>query len=64
MRKRQSAGKRESTRLREAYFLEYAVGIRAALDAAAPPTLPLLVTGGWRTARAMRAALEALAGWT
>lgn len=55
--KRQSAGKRESTRLREAYFLEYAVGIRAALDAAAPPTLPLLVTGGWRTARAMRAAL-------
>ena len=46
-------GKRESTRRREAYFLEYARLIR---DAA--PELPLMVTGGFRSIAPMRAAVE------
>jgi 2,4-dienoyl-CoA reductase-like NADH-dependent reductase (Old Yellow Enzyme family) len=46
--------KSESTQRREAYFLEYAQLIRAAA-----PDLPLMVTGGFRTAEVMRDALEA-----
>ncbi|MFT3801922.1 MAG: NADH:flavin oxidoreductase/NADH oxidase family protein [Burkholderiaceae bacterium] len=42
---------RESTRLREAYFLDYAVAMRAATR------MPLMVTGGFRSADAMRRAL-------
>jgi len=42
----------ESTRLREAYFLDYAKRIR-------PTTaLPLMITGGFRSAAGMKAALE------
>lgn len=44
---------RESTRRREAYFLDYAARIRAVA------TMPLMVTGGFRTRAAMLAALEA-----
>lgn len=43
---------RSSTREREAYFLEYAQKIRARL-----PGTPLMVTGGFRSAHAMKAAL-------
>jgi 2,4-dienoyl-CoA reductase-like NADH-dependent reductase (Old Yellow Enzyme family) len=43
---------RESTRAREAYFLEYAERVRERV-----PDLPLMVTGGFRTAAAMSAAL-------
>lgn len=43
---------RESTRKREAYFLEYADQIRDAT------TVPLMVTGGFRTLEAMRGALD------
>ncbi|MFP5383555.1 MAG: NADH:flavin oxidoreductase/NADH oxidase family protein [Gammaproteobacteria bacterium] len=43
---------RSSTRQREAYFLEYAQRIRARL-----PGTPLMVTGGFRSAQAMKAAL-------
>jgi 2,4-dienoyl-CoA reductase-like NADH-dependent reductase (Old Yellow Enzyme family) len=47
-----SGGKvRSSTREREAYFLDYARRIRAVVKA------PLMVTGGFRSAGAMRAAL-------
>ncbi|MBK7400289.1 MAG: NADH:flavin oxidoreductase/NADH oxidase family protein [Myxococcales bacterium] len=42
---------RESTRLREAYFLEYAREIRAVT------TLPLMLTGGMRTAATMNEVL-------
>lgn len=42
---------KESTRRREAYFLEYAAGIRSAC------TVPLMVTGGFRTRAAMEEAL-------
>lgn len=42
---------RESTRRREAYFLEYAELIRAAVD------IPLMVTGGFRSRAAMNSAL-------
>jgi 2,4-dienoyl-CoA reductase-like NADH-dependent reductase (Old Yellow Enzyme family) len=45
--------KRESTRRREAYFLEYARLIREAA-----PELPLMVTGGFRSVAPMRAAVE------
>jgi 2,4-dienoyl-CoA reductase-like NADH-dependent reductase (Old Yellow Enzyme family) len=45
---------RESTRKREAYFLDYALKVRAA-----HPQLPLMLTGGFRTAEAMN---EAIAG--
>lgn len=43
---------RESTRAREAFFLEYAERIREEV------TLPLMVTGGFRSRAAMNAALE------
>ncbi|GAC1383385.1 MAG: NADH:flavin oxidoreductase/NADH oxidase family protein [Marmoricola sp.] len=39
---------KESTRRREAYFLDYAERVRAEL-----PELPLMLTGGFRTAEAM-----------
>jgi 2,4-dienoyl-CoA reductase-like NADH-dependent reductase (Old Yellow Enzyme family) len=42
----------ESTRLREAYFLDYAKRIRPTTD------VPLMITGGFRSANGMRAALE------
>ncbi len=45
------ASQRESTRRREAYFLEYAEKVRARTKA------PLVVTGGFRTGPAMLAAL-------
>lgn len=44
--------RRESTIAREAYFLEYAKDIRAAVK------MPLMVTGGFRTVAGMNAALE------
>jgi 2,4-dienoyl-CoA reductase-like NADH-dependent reductase (Old Yellow Enzyme family) len=44
--------KRESTRLREAYFLEYARNIQQAIN------MPLMVTGGFRTRAVMLAALD------
>ena len=43
---------RESTRQREAYFLDYALRVRAA-----HPELPLMLTGGFRTAEAMNDAV-------
>ena len=43
---------RESTRAREAYFLDYAEAIRAVAR------MPLMVTGGFRSRQAMEAALE------
>jgi 2,4-dienoyl-CoA reductase-like NADH-dependent reductase (Old Yellow Enzyme family) len=43
--------RRESTIAREAYFLEYAKDIRAAVK------MPLMVTGGFRTVEGMNAAL-------
>jgi 2,4-dienoyl-CoA reductase-like NADH-dependent reductase (Old Yellow Enzyme family) len=43
---------KESTLKREAYFLEYAEKVRALVDT------PLVVTGGFRTAKGMLAALE------
>jgi len=43
----------ESTRLREAYFLEYAASMRAAA------TMPVMVTGGFRSRAAMDEALAA-----
>jgi 2,4-dienoyl-CoA reductase-like NADH-dependent reductase (Old Yellow Enzyme family) len=50
---REEQRKRESTRRREAYFLEYARLIREAA-----PGLPLMVTGGFRSVPPMRAAVE------
>lgn len=44
--------KRESTRKREAYFLEYAKDIRRVAK------MPLMVTGGFRTRQAMHNAIE------
>ncbi|MFT4264989.1 MAG: NADH:flavin oxidoreductase/NADH oxidase family protein [Nocardioides sp.] len=44
---------KESTRRREAYFMAYAERVRAAL-----PELPLMLTGGFRTAGGMVEALE------
>ncbi len=46
------AAQRESTRKREAYFLSYAESVRTAT------TTPLAVTGGFRSARGMQAALD------
>ena len=43
---------KESTRKREAYFLDYALRVRAEL-----PDLPLMLTGGFRTADAMNDAV-------
>ena len=47
-----SETRKESTIAREAYFLEYAKDIRAAV------TMPLMVTGGFRTLAGMNAALR------
>ena len=44
--------RRESTRRREAYFLEYAEQVAGVAE------MPLMVTGGFRTRAAMEAALE------
>ena len=41
-----------STQVREAYFLDYAVAIKAALN------IPLMVTGGFRSANSMNDAIE------
>lgn len=49
---------KSSTRAREAYFLDYAERVRAAINASGRP-LPLMVTGGFRTRAGMT---EALAG--
>ncbi len=46
------AGARASTRAREAYFLDYAEKVRALVP------VPLMVTGGFRTAAGMEAALQ------
>ncbi|MDF2231679.1 NADH:flavin oxidoreductase/NADH oxidase family protein [Albimonas sp. CAU 1670] len=43
--------RRESTRAREAFFLDYAAELRGSV------TLPMMVTGGFRTRAAMEAAL-------
>jgi len=48
-----ATGGRESTRQREAYFLEFADKARAVT------TVPLMVTGGFRSLRGMAAALQA-----
>jgi 2,4-dienoyl-CoA reductase-like NADH-dependent reductase (Old Yellow Enzyme family) len=45
-------GVRESTRKREAYFLDYALRVRAA-----HPDLPLMLTGGFRSTEAMNEAV-------
>ncbi len=45
------AQKRASTKKREAYFLEYASNVRKVVS------LPLMVTGGFRSAQGMKAAL-------
>lgn len=45
-------GARESTRQREAYFLDYAEKIRSRIQ------IPLMVTGGFRSAQGMQAAVE------
>ena len=45
-------GVRESTRAREAYFLEFAEKLRSRI-----PNTPLMVTGGFRTSAGMQAAL-------
>ncbi|RUF23383.1 NADH:flavin oxidoreductase/NADH oxidase family protein [Pseudomonas aeruginosa] len=47
--------KKASTAAREAYFLEFAEKVRAAVD------VPLMVTGGFRTAAGMNAALRSMA---
>jgi 2,4-dienoyl-CoA reductase-like NADH-dependent reductase (Old Yellow Enzyme family) len=47
-----AAPRRESTRRREAYFLEYAERVRAVAK------MPLMVTGGFRTREAMESALS------
>lgn len=44
--------KRASTIIREAYFLQYALDIKDAVT-----SLPIMVTGGWRSKSAMEAAL-------
>ena len=46
------SGKSQSTRQREAYFLDYAMGIRQVT------TVPLAVTGGFRSRAAMQEALD------
>jgi 2,4-dienoyl-CoA reductase-like NADH-dependent reductase (Old Yellow Enzyme family) len=51
-RTRAQAPARASTRAREAYFLDYAERVRRLV-----PGLPLMVTGGFRSAEAMEAAL-------
>ncbi|CAM2976077.1 NADH:flavin oxidoreductase/NADH oxidase family protein [Skermania piniformis] len=51
-----AAGVAASTRAREAYFLDYAERVRAAVTRAGHD-LPLMVTGGFRTATVMDAAI-------
>ncbi len=46
------ANKRESTKKREAYFLDFVPKLRAAVD------LPIMVTGGFRSVAAMERAIE------
>lgn len=48
----QHASKSGSTQIREAYFLDYAAAIKAALN------IPLMVTGGFRSANVMNDAVE------
>lgn len=48
----QHTSKSKSTEAREAYFLDYAAAIKSAL------TIPLMVTGGFRSASVMNDALE------
>lgn len=48
----QHTAKKESTRVREAYFLDYARDIKSALD------IPVMVTGGFRSASVMNEALQ------
>lgn len=50
--KRHEERKAESTRRREAYFLEFAETLRARID------LPLMVTGGFRSVAGMNSALD------
>jgi 2,4-dienoyl-CoA reductase-like NADH-dependent reductase (Old Yellow Enzyme family) len=52
MEARYEEAKRESTRAREAYFLDFAEALRARTD------LPLMVTGGFRTLAGMDEALS------
>lgn len=47
-----AANKRESTKKREAYFLEFVPKLRAAVS------IPVMVTGGFRSKAAMEAAIE------
>ncbi len=47
-----AANKRESTRKREAYFLDFVPALRAVTS------VPLMVTGGFRSVAAMRSAVE------
>lgn len=49
----QHASKSDSTKMREAYFLDYAAAIKAALK------IPLMVTGGFRSADVMNDAISA-----
>lgn len=51
-RKDPLANKRESTRKREAYFLDFVPNLRAKV------TIPVMVTGGFRTVAAMEGALK------
>lgn len=48
----QHASQKDSTKAREGYFLEYAKAIKAAIG------IPLMVTGGFRSADVMNGALE------
>jgi len=48
----QHASKSSSTQMREAYFLDYAAAIKAALN------IPLMVTGGFRSASVMNDAIS------
>jgi 2,4-dienoyl-CoA reductase-like NADH-dependent reductase (Old Yellow Enzyme family) len=48
----QHKSQKESTKIREGYFLDYAKAIKSAIN------IPLMVTGGFRSADVMNAALE------
>jgi 2,4-dienoyl-CoA reductase-like NADH-dependent reductase (Old Yellow Enzyme family) len=51
--------RKASTQVREAYFLDYAERVRAATGAGGPGTrLPLMLSGGFRTAAAMSEAVS------
>ena len=45
-------GRRESTKQREAYFIDFAASVREVAE------MPVMVTGGFRTAKLMNAAIE------